>query len=223
MNPVRIWVDPIGLVRNVSVFLRTPAANAVYDEFDMSVGMAFLMTCILFVSGLVMLATIVHAVNGVKALWSCVTLAPFRQIPNNVRHRPESIRPLLGHGIIIGPTGHALVIGAFSLSEPGISDWLAQVATFLGHLYRDGAKVPDHEGLFRLLRDDKFHSGRRRKLPEPFAQGREVYLFDVLTNIRDGVLTPHDSVAMLFVTTGVATGQIKQIPWSVAGDAIRFA
>lgn len=221
MQGVQIWVDPIGLDHNVRQYLRSPEAKAVFDELDISFFEALIMTMFLFFVGLILLPTIKWTTTGLGLLWGCLTLAPFRTV-GNVRSATESLRPLLGHGVIIGPKGHACVIGTFSLDNPGVNGWLTQVAAFLGHLYTNGPSSPDQMNLYELVRDDTFQATRRVRLPEPFAQGHEIYLFDVMIDLNQAVTTPSGSALMLFVATGQESGAIKQIPWHVAGNAVRI-
>jgi hypothetical protein len=221
MNHDRIQVNEPLLRRSFASYLKSGLGRSIYEEFDTPVWMCVAMSLLFLVLGLLMLPTIVWTVDGLKALWSVFSLEPFRLLADNTRNHPERLQPLLCCGVIIGPDQrHGLVVGSFSPTSEYSLDWLAKTAAFLAHTYSSGAEKPEDEPLCALLREDKFHLWRRRRVPEPYANGVELYLFDVEVDLKQGRETPYDAILMVFVGTPGEKGQIMHLPWRIANAAV---
>jgi len=175
--------------------------------------------------GLCMLPTIVYTLAGLQALWSLARLQFLEPMYDNAARHPERLVPLIGHGIIIGPDQkHALVLGTLLPSNSCSADWLAQLAEWLGAVYT--GRAPDlhlHQELSALLHDDMYRPDRRRRVPERYAGGYELYLFDVELNLSESLLTPHGNLLFVFAAEPGEKGEIAALPWHVARDAVHIA
>jgi hypothetical protein len=222
MNDQKILVDEAALRGNLMTFLKSPAAGKVVEELDTPFWLCAVGATILLTAGVLMLPTIVWTKSGLKAIWSVLRLEPFSALADNPSRKPEQLRPLVAHGVIIGPDQkHALVLGSFAPHRRTPDD-LAHMASWLGNLYAEGPSRPEETAVCELLRDDTYRPWRRRRVPEPFAASdEELYLFDVEVDPREGRATPYDSVMFAFVATAGEKGEIVQIPWTVADSAVR--
>lgn len=223
MSNDRVQIDEAALKKSALTFLRSPAAERIYEEFDTPWWLCLIGAVILLVAGVLMLPTIIWTVAGLRAIWSVVRLEQFSVLSKNPRKNPESLRVLICHGITIGPDQrHALVLGDFRSSSEYSVDWLARKAAFLGKLYREGPSRPEDESLYSLLRDDTYRPYRRRRVPEPHAEGTELFLFDVELDVSEGRTTPFETILFAFVATPGEKGEIMQVPWDVANDAVHM-
>jgi len=224
MNGDRITIDEVSLRRNLQAFLRSPAAEPVYQELEIPFSVCFLGALLLIVMGTCMLPTIVWTLAGLQLLWGVLTLEPFKPAFDNPRKRPESLVPLICHGIIIGPDRkHALVLGTFLPPSRYSCDWLAMKAALFGQLYTGEAAASSHDAeLLALLRDDAYRPCRRRRVPEPHAEGVEMFLFDVVVNVNEVQVAPFGAPLFAFVAEPGEKGDTVNIPWKVAQDAVRI-
>src|SRR5688572_31653162 len=112
MNGDQIVIDETRLRQNVLAFLRSPAAESVYEELEIPWWLCLIGAIILFIAGLCMLPTIIWTLAGLQALWSVIRLEQFKPLWDDPRKKPEALVPLICAGIIIGPDQkHALVLG----------------------------------------------------------------------------------------------------------------
>jgi hypothetical protein len=220
----RIQIDDARLRQNLQAYLRTPAAEKVFEEFDTPWWLCLIGAMILLVAGLCMLPTIIWTLAGLKALWSVLKLEQFSVLKDNPRQHPEKLVPLIAHGIIIGPDQkHALALGTFLSSNEYSVDWLARQAAWLAEVYSEPEPPAEFSELWNLLRDDTFHPYRRRRVPEPDAGGKELYLLDVEVDPREAIESPHETILFAFVAEPGEKGEIMQLPWSVTQGAVRIA
>lgn len=224
MNGDRITIDEAALRRNLQAFLRSPAAEPVYEELEIPFYVCLLGAVLLLVVGTCMLPTVIWTLAGLQAIWSVLKLEPFKPAFDNPRKRPESLVPLICHGIIIGPDRkHALVLGTFLSPARYSADWLAQKAAHFGQLYSGEATPASHDAeLLAQLRDDVYRPGRRRRVPASHSDGTELLLFDVEVNPYESQETPFDTVLFAFVAEPGEKGDTVNIPWKVAQDAVRI-
>jgi hypothetical protein len=170
-----------------------------------------------------MLPTIIWTLAGLKAIWSVLKMEPF-STKDDPRKHPERLVPLIAHGIIIGPDRkHALALGTFLPTSEYSVDWLAKQAAWLGQVYAMPEPPGEFRALWELLRDDSFRPYRRRRVPEPDAGGKELYLFDVEIDPSQAIDTPHRTILFAFVADPGEKGEIMQLPWSVTQGAVRIA
>jgi hypothetical protein len=219
----RIFIDEAQLQTTAQQYLRSPYAQKVYEEFDVSFGMCLFMNCLVGCFGLLMLPTIRWTLDGAKCLWSAATFESFGAMKKNARHNPGKLRALILHLIIIGPDRkHALAVGTFRPAGSYSADWLAQAAAKLANIYTQGPSSPSEQPLYELLRDDTFHPNRRRLIPPPIDYGLELMLFDVeIENLAEGRETPYESVMFTFLAEPEEKGGIIQVPWAVAAEAVQ--
>ena len=224
MTGDKISIDEAALQRNVAAFLRTPAAERVYEELDTPWWLCLIVWVFVLVAGLIMLPTIIWTITGLKMIWSALRFQQFSVLADNTRRRPDLIKPLIGCGIIIGPDEkHALALGTFRSPREYSADRLAMKASELATLYSDGSDRPEDKSVCELLHDDTYHPYRRRRVPEPHAEGLEMFLLDVEVELPEGRMTPYDTVLFAFLATGGDKGEIVQIPWAVVQDAVHIA
>jgi hypothetical protein len=224
-----IFIDEAILRRNVLAFLRSPAAESVYEELEIPWWLCVIGAMIMLIAGLCMLPTIVWTLAGLQVLWSVVRLEQFQPLWNHPRKNPEALIPLICAGIIIGPDGkHALALGTFLPPSKYSMDWLAKKALAFGDLYIAGeAETPADEPLLKLLQDDTYRPSRRRPVPEPHAEGAPLLLLDVEVSAQEGRETPYDVVLFAFVAEPSRKvddgekGDIVNIPWAVVNEAVQ--
>lgn len=211
------------LRRNVEKFLQSPEGSEILDEFDTPWWLCVIAAMILFIAGLFMVVSIIWAPAGFKALWSVIRLEQFSVLKRNPKDHPELLQPLICNGIIIGPDQrHALVLGTFTTPGQYSADWLARSAARFAEIYSSGTTHTDEQALLELLRDDTYQSGRRRVVPMSSSSGPELVLFDAEVNLRQGTMSPLDSVLMAFVALPGEHGEFVQIPWKVVASAVQI-
>ncbi|MCI0359850.1 MAG: hypothetical protein L0211_15340 [Planctomycetaceae bacterium] len=223
MDSDRIQIDDARLRANLLAYLRTPAAEPIFEEFDTPWWACLIGVAILATIACCMLPTIIWTLDGLKALWSVLKLEPLAELSKSVRDDPESLVPLVVHGVIIGPDQkHALGLGTFLTAEEYSVDWLASQAERMGKLYKTDSPPAQDRPLWELLRDDNYRPYRRRRVPEPFAEGQEFYLFDVEVDPSEGAALPGVAVLFAMVATSGEKGEIKQLPWAVTQGAVEI-
>ena len=230
MNGDQIVIDETRLRQNVLAFLRSSAAEPVFEELETPWWLCLIGAIILLIAGLCMLPTVIWTLAGLQAIWSVIRLEQFQPLWDDPRKKPEALIPLICCGIIIGPDRkHALALGTFLPPSKYSVGWLAKKAAAFADLYVSGeANSPDDEPLLKLLQDDMYRPLRRRPVPEPHAEGAPLMLFDVEVNPEEGRETLHDVVLFAFVaepgrkSDDGERGDIVNIPWSVVQDAVRI-
>jgi hypothetical protein len=226
----RIIIDEPTLRRNALAYLHSPQAQNVLEVFDFPFIWCLFLALIACGFGLCMLPTVVWTLAGLKALWYVAKLEPFEAMWDNPAKKPETLRPLICHGIIIGPDHkHALVLGTFRPAREYSIDRVTQKANLFAAIYADreeGAGA-EHATMRDLLRDDIYRPSRRRRVPEPCAEGLDLFLFDVELNPREGRSTAYDTVLFAFVAdfdeaNQGESGGIAAIPWAVVAEAVHI-
>jgi hypothetical protein len=222
MSQTTIFVDDALLRQRLHAYLRTPQAEPIWDELTTSFGICLFGNLLLLVIHTIQLFTIRWTLDGLKGLWTIVTLQNFRPMWETSRKHPERIHPLLAAGIIVGPDGkHALALGTFQPSSSYSVDWLAAKAAYFGNVYCDGATNASEEPLFALLHDDTYRAYRRRPVPEAYTDGVELYLFDVEVDLHQSFPITAETRLFLFATNKPGeSGIIAMVPWAVADEAI---
>jgi hypothetical protein len=230
MPTQRIIIDEARLKQNVLAYLRSPAAEPVFQELAIPFYLCCIMAAVLLCAGMCMLPTVIWTLAGVEMLWSLLKLEPFKPAFENPRQKAESLVPLIGHGIIIGPDRSqqgmpkrfGLVLGSFQSLAQCPPDWLAQNAKAFAQMYldRSGSIPREEEAIRALLADDHYRPNRRRPVPEPQAQRCQLWLFDAELEVEQGRETPFATVLFAFVADPGEKGELIQIPWSVVQDAV---
>src|SRR5262245_31835552 len=109
--PDRIRINDELLNRNMQAFVRSPQGRSFLEPFDMSFGECLAITCLFGCLAMCMVPTIVWTLAGLQTLWGIIRLKTFEPMYDNAAKQPEKLRPLIGHGIIIGPDQvHSLVL-----------------------------------------------------------------------------------------------------------------
>jgi hypothetical protein len=223
MSRKHILIDDDVLHRNLQAFLRTPAGSKVRDSFDMPLWLCLFAGMMLFCAGMCMLPTIVWTLAGVQMLGALLRFEFLKPAWENGSRKPELLRPLVGYGIIIGPSGkYGLVLGTFRPSREYSPAQLEELAQFLGGVYSGRNEDPRLAELAELLRDDSYQANRRRRVPEPYAEGLELYLFDVEIDPHKAILTDEGTPLFLFAAEPGEKGEIAQVPAAVGAGAIHL-
>lgn len=206
----------------VARYLRTPESEPVYDEFEVPPALSAALTFVALVAGSVLVPTLIGTRFGLKLIGFAIRGEAFDSRGKHLRAEPDRLRPLIAHGIIIGPSGHGLVLGSFDTRVEANTEFLAERAALLAHLYAEGSDAPDDQAALALMRDDNYRRNRRRPVPEPQAQGRSLTLFDIKIDPEQIGVGPGGGILVACVATGPddADPLIVQIPWSVVADAV---
>ena len=84
-----------------------------------------------------------------------------------------------------------------------------------------GATHPSEEPLYELLRDDRYRAYRRRRVPEAYSDGVELYLFDVEVDLAQSYPITEDCNLFAFAGTKPGPdGIIAMVPWAIADGAM---
>lgn len=209
------------MVRRVSDYLQTDAGKKVYEEFEIPWVLSLFFSVLLAIVGLLLVLSIVGIKVGFKLLLWVFRLEMFRNEGTALRKNPDQLRPMIAYGIIIGSKSYGLALGTFSEEDEQEMEFLARKAEELAELYLSDCEDPVDKPMFDLLRDDTYQSNRRRAVPEPHADGRALYLFDLYIDRNDCVLMD-ECVLIACVATEGETGLIKQIPWSVVRNTVEL-
>jgi hypothetical protein len=218
-------IDDTALRRDVLAHLRSPASENVYAAIEVSWWVCALGAALMACAGLCMLPTVIWTIAGLRALWSVFKLEQFN-VPNPRLH-PEKLVPLIAYGIIIGPDKrHGLVLATFSSQSQYACNWMAEKASQFAELYAQSkARTNDSrdEALCALLRDDIYDPARRRRVPEPNAQGADLWLLDVEVDPQQMQIWPDKAALFAFIAEPGERGDVVQIPWSVVANAVRIS
>lgn len=215
-----IQIDQKRIRSNFREYIQSVKGDHVCEHFDTSLASRAFGALFALIIGLILVITIVKAADGLKTLFYVFSLQWLRGEPS-VRDNPDSLKLFIGYLVIIGPDDvHSLALGTFVSPDEYSADRTSQMASKLGKLYASDKPTAEDEPTWKLLRDDVFISQRRRKLPEPWADGKEFYLFDVEVNLKQ---VQGEKPKALFAASGEESGLIMQLPWSLAKDAVTVA
>jgi len=70
------------------------------------------------------------------------------------------------------------------------------------------------------MKDDVYRPHRRRRVPEPHAEGRSLWLFEVRLDRKEVYFDGSDDTLIACVVTPGTEGVIHQIPWWVVKYAV---
>ena len=224
MNLANFSLDENVFRERLQAFLRTSHSEEVWGILAAGTSEHMIINGLLLVVGFVQLFTILWTWAGIKKIWVVITGKASAGINrgNVTRATPEKIHPLLAACIIIGPDRkHALGLGTFQPTSTYTFEWLAQKANYFANLYSEGSSDPREQPMVALMKDDMYDDYRRRRVPEPFADGKELYLLDILVDPAEVTLTPFPFFAFAVTDPG-PDGMIAMLPKAVAEGAIRF-
>jgi hypothetical protein len=217
-----MYIDRQQLGRNVQAFLQGPDGGALLAQSRPSVAEGLVVTAIALSVGCILLPTIIWTINGLKMIGYALSLKAFSEgDKRDAFNDPSRLVPLLAHGIIIGPHGHALLLATFDPNAEQDVGRLAGIAGQLANLYSNGPTRPQDEAMHQLLRDDVFQEHRRRRVPAPYADGVELYLFDAFIDKAKIGWTSGGIPLVACVATPGEEGVIAQVPWQVVAPALR--
>lgn len=215
-------IDRQRLQQCVAHYLNHPASERVFLYLQADVLVCLGVSLFSFCGGLILLATILGTLAGLRMIWYGLTLRNLVNDPGwQLRGHKERIQPLIAPGIIIGPSGHALLLGTFDPRAQDQIDWLCTVALELSGLYKHGAVSDVDQPLVELLRNDQFQEYRRRKLPEPRAAGMDLLLFDIHVDQSIVGFAGDGYPVFACLATAGDEGGIIQIPWEVIAPAVQ--
>jgi hypothetical protein len=202
-------IDPRDLRKEFKSFLETQAG----EKWLATVGSPdwlLLVGCTMQVFfGLLLIPFIVLIPLAFRLIASGITLRPLRDsVRKRIYPNFETLAVIPACGIIVGPTGHGLLLGSFSTIE---SSELIALSQRFGRMYQDGSDVPQEGPMLKLLRDDEFQKQRRRRVPERFAPGKELFLFDMHIETAESRKV-RDALIMFLAATPGETGAHVQVP-----------
>jgi hypothetical protein len=230
--PTAMHVDELRLRQVVLTYLKSEAGRELLRKFGTTWIHALIFSAVAFVLAIFAIISIIFFVPGIRLMQCVFSGEFFRGIGRDFSHRPAELFPLIALGVMIGPDRKAaLALGSFR--PHGQQDFvrMSKLAQLLFEIYvgsGDGAR-PEHQAMRALMQADSYVPHRRRRVPEPYAQGMDLLLFDVwLQDEIETCETPLGHVAMSFVADigkpedeGLA-GEINSIPWSVVAPAVYF-
>jgi hypothetical protein len=224
-NLANIKVDENLFRERLQAFLRSSYSEVVWATLTTGGTEHFAVNGLYLFAGFIQLFTVIWTWNGMKMIWAVLSGKVSAGIENCTvtRATPEKIHPLLAACIIIGPDRkHALGLGTFQKPNTYTFDWLAERAEYFGRLYADGPQHSSEESMVALMKDDMYEPFRRRRVPEPFAGGVELYLLDIEVDPNEVILTPFPFFAFAVTDPG-PDGLIAALPKVVAEGAIAYA
>jgi hypothetical protein len=219
------------LQTNVQRYLASPAAERVWDEFENSVLFNVIASFFFLLLAIVLLCTIVFARIGFELIKgigkSFISGEIFQDRRKLLQSQPDQIKPVITAGIIIGPQGHALVLGSFSRQTEQELTSIGKISSELGKLYTQGSHFKDDQPMLTLLKDDVYIKNRRRAVLESHSEGLDLLMFDLElkpneAHLADGVMwvacvaEEDEEQAEL----KRRSGHIIQIPWKVVASAV---
>ena len=224
-NLADITLDENAFRERLQAFLRTSYSEEVWETLAAGGAEHVAANVLYLIAGVFQLFTIIWTWSGIKTIWAVVSGRVSSELKksNVTRDTPEKIHPLLAACIIIGPDRkHALGLGTFQATSTYTFNWLAQRAEYFGRLYADGAQHSSEGAMVALLKDDMYEPYRRRAVPEPFAEGVELYLIDIEVDPGQVILTPFPFFAFAATDPG-PSGLIAAVPKAVAEGALRYS
>lgn len=207
------------------------------DEGDALFGRSLIANLIVFFGalliGVFLIATVIGIIWGAKCLFYALTFGPFRE---PVLEK-DNARPLIAHGVIINAQvssgerskGPGMVLATFEDEFAVSPDYLHELAERIGDIYGAGADEEDEDVLEALVADDRYRGERGQLVPEPWAQGRQIFVYSAFLGIDNAGVSPDGSALFAFVgdprqaeEAGFDEFPMAQIPWEVVEDAVSF-
>ena len=227
-----IWVDQAELRRCVRRLIDSPDWAPLVESQRKSplfgAGVTAF-TLLRYVPPAVLPARRAAAAKVLRAVWAGNASGPGLR---TARRAPETMTPMIGHGLIAGPAGYGWVLGAFDPSTAADGRFLARKAEeFASRYLRLSGRPTGDGGLDDMLRADEFRVGRRRNVPEPHAEGRSLTLFDVQIDFTLA-RRPPAGVHLIALLAAPPTdrqarraeyrSEVLQLPWWAVAPAVRL-
>ena len=207
------------------------------DEGEALFGRSLVANLIVFFGalliGVFLIATVIGIIWGVKCLFYALTFGPFRE---PVLEK-DNVWPLIAHGVIINAQvgsgerskGPGMVLATFDDEHAVSPDYLHEVADTIGNVYAGDAEGPDEEVFEDLVADDTYRGERGQLIPEPWARGRQIFVYTSFLSIDKAGVSPDGSALFAFVGDPRQAEEAEfeefpmaQIPWEVVENAITF-
>lgn len=216
-------LDEAAFRDRLQAFLRSSYSEEVWSTLTLDATSRAIANGLMLLVAFLQLFTIFRTWQAMQTIWFILTGKMSAEMSDKsvTRATPEKIHPLLAACILIGPDRkHALALGTFQPVGTYSFDWLAARAHYFAGLYADGPTSSSEESLVRILRNDMYEPFRRQRVPEPFAEGVELYLLDVEVDPNQVLMTPFPFFAFAITDPG-PSGLIAALPKAVVEPAIR--
>lgn len=179
--------------------------------------------------GLILSCTIIWTLNGLKCLWWALTLKPFRD-ENNF----DDAQVVIAHGIIMNAKarqsgdneGPGMVLATFEDESVVTPLELQTLAATIASVYSDGADNEDEQALVPLVEDDTYLGDKATRIPEPWANGRELFTWQCRIDANKAEHHPLGSMLVAFAghpeKTDYEKVALEQIPWQAVQRCVVF-
>jgi len=210
------------LAPRLQQFFESEQGQMVRHDFRMPLWARYIGVILLFIGGLVQLATIVHAKSGLKNIWGAMTLSPFRE--NKDKETFARLRIIIVSLLLYSTPNEsgirpALALGTFDAHKKFTYDDQTELAYRMSKLGRDGPKNEAEQSLMKILDFSSFFPHRRKAIPIEIAGTPGAHLFHV--NIRvEQCKTNLVATYAACVADPEENGEIYQIPWAVVEDLV---
>lgn len=209
-------IDPATLRSQFDQYLRTDSGRAWISDVGYPGWLLLLVAPIQAFCGYLLLFTIVRIPLGLRWIAAGFTFRLYREsLRKRIQEKVDELQVLPACGIIIGPSGAALVLASSTPIEIGL---LSQLAADLGELYSAERPSAGSKELWNLLRDDVYQPNRRRRVPAANSSGHTLWLLDIPLKLDECGEWADQPVLGVAMTPG-KTGVHVQVPW----DALRRA
>jgi len=209
-------IDPATLRSQFDQYLRTDSGRAWISDVGYPGWLLLLVAPIQAFCGYLLLFTIVRIPLGLRWIAAGFTFRLYREsLRKQIQESVDELQVLPACGIIIGPSGAALVLAS---STPIEIDLLSQLAADFGELYSTERPSAGSKELWNLLRDDVYQPNRRRRVPAVNSSGHTLWLLDIQLKLDECGEWANQPLLGVAMTPG-KTGVHVQVPW----DAIRSA
>jgi hypothetical protein len=208
--------------RRVTDFLRSPAGERVWGEFEIPRWFGLALCGLYCAIGLVKLPTVIWTISGIRSIYEGLTFKPLRDCRCKARDDFTLLRPVIGFGIVANPKLNVgLVLGSLDPKQELAP--IGELARRFTNIYSTSGPEEDRSEIAQILRDDAYRPYRRRVIPRAYAPyaDRELTLFDVELDAADGEKYLPEIVMYAFVATTEKDGMIKQIPWAIAAPCFQ--
>lgn len=214
-------IDQAALRRSISAWLETDEGQAWFDSLETSFSRGLVISIAAFLGGLLAIALIVTAPQGVQLLWSALSGRCFRPTIPDAREHPGQLTPIVVYPLA-SADHYAMTLGTFDVQLMQDTGRMNNVLLLLTVLHGGTNINPDYAETQALMRENRIVPNRRRRLPDNVAgPGEDLRIFDMLINDEEFGTGP-GGVRAALATEG-DEGGIAQIPWHVFEGAVQGA
>ncbi|MEK6239453.1 MAG: hypothetical protein N2C14_32445, partial [Planctomycetales bacterium] len=173
-----MYVEERYLKQNMMEYLQSPSGREALEDVGLPwlVSLGFQIAC--FPLGILLVLSIVWSKAGAELLGAVFTPGAFTHPGNQLRKELHLFEPMTLCGVIIGPQGHCLALGSLDPETNRDYEFLSREASRFANLYQHGSEDPRDAEIVEMLRQDRFHPGRRRSVPDSHSGGRSLTFFD---------------------------------------------